>query len=160
MKIIELPRGLQAIVDDGDFERLAACGKWNAKKSGRTHYARQTASDGSERVMHRFLTGWDYVDHINGNGLDNRRTNLRRATHAQNMGNKRRYRNNTSGFKGVAPFEKSRVNPWVAYINQGGNRRYLGLYNNPHDAARAYDRAAIELFGDFASTNFPKEQYR
>ena len=158
MKIIELQRGLMAMVDDSDYERVIACGKWNAKKSGRTFYARQSRSNRPERVMHKFLTGWDYVDHINGNGLDNRRSNLRLATHAQNMGNKRRYRNNTSGYKGVAPFN-GRGKPWIAYINCGGKRTYLGLFEAAIDGARAYDREAIRLFGDFAHTNFSREEY-
>lgn len=162
VRIIELTRGQVAVVDASDYDRVVAVGSWFASKSVGTFYARHfipPPTPGSRRVqvnMHAFITGWEYTDHINGDGLDNRRSNLRQATHAQNMMNKRRYRNNTSGFKGVSPF-RGRGKPWIAYINKGGIRHHLGLFDTAEEAARAYDAAAVTLFGEFARTNMERK---
>jgi len=85
--------------------------------------------------------------------LNNTRDNLRICTRAQNVQNQRVGTRNTSGFKGVS-WQKC-ANKWIAYIKQGNKRRHLGLFTDVADAARAYDKAARELFGDFACLNFP-----
>ena len=87
---IPLSRGRFALVDDEDAERVIAAGPWHTRLAPRTAYARHNhLVDGRfvTVLMHRFITGWEYVDHINGDGLDNRRANLRQATRGQNLAN-------------------------------------------------------------------------
>ena len=158
---VPLSRGLAALVDDADFAGVVAMGKWCADPSGQTFYARKGIYIPETRkikplLMHNVITGWPRVDHINGNGLDNRRANLRPATHAENMANKRLYRNNTSGFKGVQR-NRGRGRPWAASIRSASRTRRLGNYDTPEEAARAYDAAAAVTFGEFARLNFPRE---
>jgi hypothetical protein len=104
------------------------------------------------------LTGWPLTDHINGDGLDNRRTNLRQATPTQNNANCGIRGHNTSGYKGVS-LRPDRGNRWRATIRIHGLQYFLGLFDDVEDAARAYDAAALELFGDFARLNFPEETW-
>jgi hypothetical protein len=92
------------------------------------------------------------VDHINGDGLDNRRANLRVCTHSENAKNKRKQRNNISGFKGVS-FNK-KMNRWKGQLEINGKSIYLGFYTDPIDAAKAYDEAARKYYGNFANVNF------
>lgn len=100
------------------------------------------------------------IDHVDRNPLNCRRDNLRPATQMQNQYNREKNRNNTSGFKGVSHVPKfNKKNPYSAYISAGGLRYNLGYHQTAELAARAYDRKAIELHGDFAATNFPKEDY-
>jgi hypothetical protein len=104
--------------------------------------------------MHRFLIGEAglYVDHRNGDGLDNRRANLRSATNSQNQANRGKSKRNKSGFKGVY-FHKP-AQKFLASIQFEGKLRHLGLFADPIEAAKAYDAAALEYFGQFAKTNF------
>lgn len=160
MRSIPLSNGMSALVDDEDFALVASLGRWTATPSNRTYYARRAYLDPATRsqkqlAMHTLITGWSYVDHINGDGLDNQRSNLRESCHDLNMANKRVYRNNTSGFKGVSA-KKGR---WVAQIGTGisGQRRHLGYFDTPEDAARAYDVAAAAQWGEHARLNFPSE---
>ena len=96
------------------------------------------------------------VDHINGNVLDNRKCNLRVCTHAENMRNiTKRRKGNTSGYTGVSKCGKR----WAASIGYRGKDIYLGTFGNKEEAARARDLKAIELHGEFASLNFPIEDY-
>lgn len=109
--------------------------------------------------MHRLIIGAgprDYVDHINGDGLDNRRINLRLATPSQNSANRagdNRKAGVTSVYKGVS-WNKTK-NKWAAYIHVSGKTRSLGAYVDELDAARAYDKAAAETWGEFARLNLP-----
>jgi len=155
---VPLTRGLVALVDAGDFDAVLSAGKWHATPGRHTFYARhgywRDGKSGSVQ-MHTFLTGWPFVDHANGNGLDNRRSNLRQSTHAQNMANSRLNKNNTSGFRGVSRNGSS----WGAQIRLGGRPTYLGTHDTPQSAARAYDAAALEHFGEFAQPNFPLERH-
>lgn len=91
------------------------------------------------------------IDHINGNGSDNRLSNLRLATHAQNLQNTRRPRNNKCGHKGVA--WHSRAKKWRAYIQANGRRHYLGYFESPEDGHAAYLAAAEKLHGEFANAS-------
>jgi len=93
------------------------------------------------------------VDHINGNPLDNRRENLRICTRAQNTCNRKAVVNSKSGYKGVTKKNSSRK--WIPEIRKDGKKLYLGSYNTPEEAAKAYDKAAKEIFGEFAKLNFP-----
>lgn len=99
-----------------------------------------------------------YIDHINGNPLDNRRSNLRIATPHQNAMNRKKIGNQL--YKGVS----KNYNKWVAHIGYTDCKTktckniYLGSFNTQEEAARAYDRKAVELFGEFAKLNFPKDE--
>lgn len=155
---VPLTRGLVAVVDAVDADRVLAH-KWSAKPGRRTWYAkarlRGTPRGGPQVLLHRFLLGaptGTQVDHRNGNGLDCRRENLRLATHAQNLQNRRVP---PGRFKGVS-WQKN-MGKWVARIDSEGSKRILGYFDDPELAARAYDAAAVELYGEFAKLNFPPE---
>jgi len=95
------------------------------------------------------------VDHIDGNGLDQRRANLRVGTQRRNSHNRRPSRWTSSRFKGVYFCKATRK--WVATIGYEGKAIYLGSFDDEAEAARAYDRKARELFGAYAYLNFPEE---
>ena len=147
-----------AVVDSEDYELVTDAGKWSLDvHQGEPRYARRTI-DGRTVLMHTFITGFGKTDHRNGQGLDNRRSNLRPATPGQNVCNQGRQRNNTSGFKGVY----SRGNRWRAAVTVAGMELHLGYFGTPKEAALAYDHGARELHGEFAFLNFPEphEIYR
>ena len=96
-----------------------------------------------------------HVDHINGNPLDNRKSNLRICTHAENSNNTGPRKNNTSGYKGV--YWAKRNKRWLAQITHNGKQVYIGHYKDKEEAARAYDAKAKEFQGEFAYLNFPDE---
>lgn len=152
---IPLSRGFVAIVDDEDAERVLRH-KWSALPMGHTVYGQRSVKrpDGrwTTQKLHTFLTGFAITDHRNGDGLDNRRSNLREATQAQNLCN-RRPRRGPSGFKGVTWY--ARHSTWKAQITKAGKNYHLGYFADPAEAARAYDAAARDLHGEFASLNFP-----
>lgn len=156
MKTIALTQGHEAMVDDCDFETLAKF-KWSALVLPHTVYAvRSIRVGGRSRsiLMHRELVEAHRVDHRNGNGLDNRRDNLRACTPLQNAHNSRG-RTGTSRFKGVCWMPSERK--WRANIKIDGVQTHLGLYVAEEDAARAYDAMARKHFGEFARPNFRDE---
>lgn len=157
MSEITLTRGFVAIVDDADFDALVAAGPWTARPHGRTvyaqHYVRRADGRQTTQQLHVFLMGVRGIDHINGDGLDNRRSNLRVATHALNTANQRLRISNTSGFKGVSLLPES--GRWMARCLVDGRRRSVGTFDTREDAAHAYDAAALIAWGDFARLNFP-----
>lgn len=161
MKEVRLTQGQVALVDDADYERVIAL-RWYAHRShGRgTWYAVRWEGQ-PKRVhvgMHRFILGVTnekQVDHRDGNGLNNQRYNLRIATKAQNRYNRGPQRDNTSGYKGVTRNSSGR---WVAQIKKHRRLYRGGTFDDPADAARAYDRLARELHGEFAWPNFPEER--
>jgi hypothetical protein len=150
---IPLHSGLFATVDDEDFDWLTAIGHWRLFRNRPTAHA--YAVTGRSVRMHRLILGAPIaaqVDHANGDGLDNRRSNLRLCSGTQNLGNQaKRTRATSSRFKGVARHSQS--GRWQAYISVGGKRRHLGLFDSEADAARAYDSAAVVTFGAFARPN-------
>lgn len=101
--------------------------------------------------MHNLLTGWALVDHVNGDGLDNRRVNLRPATRSQNQGNRRKFLSTASQYKGVTPWAKDKAR-WIAVCRR---KKVLGVFNSEAEAALAYDAAARQEFGEYAALNFP-----
>lgn len=140
-----------AVVDPEDYERLARFA-WFAATGG---YAARNVKK-RKRSMHREVLGVEHgvqVDHIDGDKLNNRRSNLRPCTNQQNCFNQAG-RPGTSRFKGVFWNRKSRK--WQAGIRKDYRARHLGMFENEMDAAAAYDRAARELFGDFARLNLPE----
>lgn len=156
---ISLSQGMKALIDECDVE-ITSRFRWYANKNGRAFYAvSHTRGPHSQRrviLLHRLILGLldaprsTHVDHINGDGLDNRRANLRIATPKQNNGN-RVGEQNCSGYKGVYPCSGYK---WKATIGIGPGR-YLGVFDNREDAARAYDAAARRIYGEFARPNFP-----
>ena len=111
--------------------------------------------DDSFVYLHREVLGFpdsEHIDHANRDKLDNRRANLRPCTKAQNQANLPG--RNRWGYKGV----QITGNQFAALIRDGDKRRYLGRYATPEEAARAYDRAAREVHGEFAWLNFPEDE--
>ena len=154
-KLIPLTQGRFAIVDAEDYEWLNQH-KWHICKSHRSIYAGRNSKRRLIR-MHRVLLNAPpgrIVDHRDGNGLNNRKHNLRLCTHQENNYNKRPYLGTTSRFKGV--FWHKRENKYSAGIRKNGKRYYLGCYHDEIEAAVVYDIKAMELFGEFAYFNFPK----
>ena len=161
---IPLTQGQFAIVDDDDFEKLSRY-KWLVTKNRRTFYASRTVrlKDGSHKKvniqMHRkVLNAPDgaIVDHINHNGLDNRKANLRLVTAGQNCWNARKRYGCTSKYKGVSWNKSARK--WQARIAYKRKWTFIGYFDDELSAAKAYDVKARELFGDFAYLNFPDEK--
>jgi osmotically-inducible protein OsmY len=156
MKEIPLSNGGIAFVDDEDFEKISLI-PWYGVDGGYTRYAyTMTSRQSSKRTtiaMHQLILEITKgeVDHINRNGLDNRKSNLRIATRNQQMMNAIKRKNKTtSQYKGVCWTNKR----WQANINVNGRQLYLGRFKVEEDAARAYDDAARRYFGEFARTNF------
>ncbi|QDX93603.1 hypothetical protein EEL30_15635 [Brevibacillus laterosporus] len=158
---IPLTKGEVAIVDDLDYELLSRY-KWHYVSSGyagRSIHHRDTIAR-SFVLMHRKIVGapvGKVVDHINGNKLDNRRSNLRIVDQTKNQANRQQLnRNNKSGFRGVS-WSKA-AGKWESSVMFLGKKIYLGIYESPVDAAVAYNTKASELFGDCAQLNdIPKE---
>lgn len=105
-------------------------------------------------LMHRLILKPNkniHVDHINGNVLDNRKSNLRECTHSQNMSNRKIHKNNKSGYKGVY-WSKSHEK-WRSQIRKNNKRFFLGYFSDLIEAAKAYNKAAIKYHGEFARLN-------
>lgn len=162
-KEIPLTQGYKTIVDDCDYDFLMQW-KWHVCIGHQTVYAMRNSEfiggnylTGKRHhiMMHRVLNGTPDgmdTDHINGNGLDNRRENLRTATRSQNMWNRHPNRKGKSRYKGVSWHKQHRK--WIANIQVQRKRIFLGLFRNEKEAADAYaKRAAIEF------TDFNKEIY-
>lgn len=154
MKQIPLTKGYVALVDDADYEWLSKS-KWYVQVGVRGIYALRSIWTGSKhttRLMHREILGITdravEVDHIDHDGLNNQRTNLRACSTSQNQGNARRKSTNKSGIKGVSWYRRDSV--WQASINIGGKKKYLGLFPTKEAAGEAYEAAARKSFGEFA----------
>lgn len=155
---IKLSDGMYAIVDIEDMALVSAGPKWYTAMGVRTAYARRNfvGPDGvrTSQYLHNLLTGFEKTDHINGNGLDNRRCNLREASQSENAYNRRKAAHGRSRFKGVSWNSKDRN--WRVTITVAGKRRHVGQYADEAAAAAAYDTAAREAHGSFAALNFPQ----
>jgi len=164
MKEIELTQGQVALIDDEDEALVRSYGKWTAFKPLNTFYA-QTRIPGDHKklvLMHRLIMGLTDpsigCDHRDGNGINNQRENLRVATGSQNQGNQRPRKGASSRYKGVSWYR--RYHKWEGRIEHQGHSYHLGYLDDEADAARAYDDAARELFGEFACVNFPRGDER
>lgn len=160
---IPLSQGKFALIDEADAD-LVAGRRWRIHKSGgtsaRPYVASGSVCNGTFVMLHRLIVGatdGELVDHRNGDGLDNRRANLRTCTHTQNMQNRKVHSNNRSGFKGVYLHKHKGPNCWYAQLKVNGKRVHVGAFLTAEEAARAYDEAAIKHHGEFARLNFPEE---
>jgi hypothetical protein len=169
MQFIYLTQGKVTAVSDEDFEWLMRW-KWHAVRSPRKsgpplYYARRSAEGTFNRKLIHMHTeiakraGFpecDVVDHADRNGLNNTRENLRPCSHSENGANKKKRPGTSSRFKGVTWVKAKYRQCWKTMIKAHGVTYFIAEFANEEDAARAYDEAAIRLFGDFALTNFPR----
>lgn len=152
---IPITGGEWTVIDEDDAERVLQFMWALAVMPNGGRYARRFIRDGKRKsvvYLHRFILNapdGTVVDHKNGDGLDNRRSNLRLANRSLNRMNTP-FTRSPSGFKGVSRAGEK----WDAYITKDGKTTYLGRFKTAELAARAYDQKARELFGDFAHTNF------
>lgn len=155
-------QGLFLVVDDQDYETLTAHGRWWCKPRTRrdgtvVRYAWTHAHDANGQrtytLAHKLLTGFDLTDHANGDGLDNRRENMRDGSASQNQAN--RDGHGKSPFHGVDYHVSANGRPWRVTLRKDGRQYFGGHYATEEEAARAYDERAIELHGEFARLNFP-----
>ena len=157
-KLIALTQGQNAIVDAEDYEFVNQwnwCAYWN--RTSRCFYAKRLHSTGKTIYMQSAIIAAvlpNIVDHINHNGLDNRRQNLRACTRSQNNLNRRMRRDNTSGYRGVGWNKKGAK--WAAYGARNGKSVHLGFFGDIIEAAKAYDAFAKNHSGEFAILNFPQ----
>ncbi len=165
MKQIPLSQGYFALVDDTDYSLLMQR-KWCVQVRKHSCYAQRCDwIDGKAHIvrMHRQVLGLSrsdgkMVDHIDGNGLNNQKNNLRLCTQSQNLQNCVKHRDGSSKYKGVSLDPK--YNKWVAKIrhpNTTGSK-HIGRFAKEIDAAKAYDGKAKELFGEFARLNLPENR--
>lgn len=171
MKIIKCSTSDTFIkVDDEDFERINSfnwtiCGKHKVTisrcKSVLIEYVSKYGFNKKKRIgknipiANEVMQNFDVIyDHIDNDFTNNQKSNLRVCTFAQNSANKKKYhKSGTSKYKGVRLHAQ---NKWTAQLQFNRRQIYLGYFNNEEDAARAYDKKAIELWGEFASLNFPR----
>ena len=159
---IPITKGYVTFVDECDYKQLMQW-KWTASINKHTVYARRNSRKEkpgkcTSIFMHRQILGAlpsQYIDHINGNGLDNRRCNIRICNQSLNLANQRpQSRQMYSKFKGVSYCRrKGDIKKWYAYIKIKGERHFLGYYKKEEDAARAYNNAALRYFDEFARLN-------
>lgn len=148
MRTISLTKGKEAIVDEDDYDMLAAY-KWHVTFYG---YARHHSREAI--WMHRLILNAPankQVDHINGNRLDNRKENLRLCSNRLNTANQGIKSNNTSGYKGVT-WDK-RKKKWMAQYTLDYKHYFIGYFDNLIEAAKAYDSKALEVWGEYARVN-------
>ena|SRR5882724_4548200 len=155
-RLIPLTKNQNSIIDTEDFKCIS---QWNWQamwnERSKTFYARRSIKGKKEIWMHRFILNCassEQTDHANGNGLDNRRENLRKCTNQQNQRNRMVQCNNSLGFKGVCR-TVTKNNRYRAYIYCNKKQYSLGSFATPEEAAHAYNRAAKELHGEFVRLN-------
>ena len=156
IRLIPLTKGKVAIVDAADYDWLSSF-KWAANQKPGGVYACRNVKR-KNILMHRMIMNapvGKFVDHIDRNGLNNRRCNLRLCSFAENIRNTKGW-GKTSRYKGVTRRKKDKK--WISSIRYNNKFHYIGYFENETDAARAYDKAARKFFGQFAYLNFPDEK--
>ncbi len=155
LKTLELTQGQVAVIDDTDFDNLKAFNWFAVKDRDRWYAATSIVRDDGKRQllrMHRFVADAPaemQVDHINGNGLDNRRSNLRVCTHQENQWNRQAApRNSTTGLQGVN-YNKANKN-FRAAIKHNKKSIHLGVFSTKEAAFEAYKAASIKFKGEFS----------
>ncbi len=152
----------RSLIDIEDAEKVAVrtWSVWKGKSQNQVYFRTNvTQSNGKQKTLplHRFITNAPadaLVDHKNPDDtLDNRRSNLRLATRSENKQNSRSHRGSRSRFKGVSWCNDR--SKWRTHIRVNGKLKSFGRYHSETEAAKAYDVAARELFGEFAYLNFP-----
>jgi hypothetical protein len=156
-RVIELTKGKVALVDAIDYNYIMQW-KWHAGGYGGRYAARKDYGDFTGPTKHVTMhgaigvlmgLGKDVVDHVNGDGFDNRRSNLRAATVSENMCNRKKSSGNTSGFTGVVFRKGKKTKQWRAQIGFKKKHIALGDYDTPEEASLVYQEKARELFGEF-----------
>ena len=153
MKYLKLNKNFIAKLDDDDFIKYAHL-RWFISDQGYVKHSTYRDGKFSQVRLHRLILNAPkdiFVDHINGDKLDNRKSNLRLCSNAENMRNRNAPVNNTSGYKGVS-WMKTKMK-WRARIKVFYKEIWLGLFNSKEDAAKAYNIAAQKKFGRFANLN-------
>ena len=154
MKQIKLTQGQFVLVNDEDYEELSKYNWW-LHRGRNTSYARRHTEGNKTIYMHREimkpLNRKVLIDHINDNGLDNRKCNLRFCTAAQNIINSSGRKHRTSQYKGVSWCKN--IKKWEAFVTKDYKKIGLGYFISEVDAAKARDVAVLELFGEFARLN-------
>lgn len=159
MKTIPLSGGYTAIVDDDDYERVCRYKWYPQYLNGEVRYAKHASVKNcyhTQFSLHRFIMGCKkgdgkVVDHINGNGLDNRKCNLRICTQAKNRLNARGKVKSTSRYKGVS--WNTRQRKWYATTRYNGKYRLIGTFDDEEEAAIAYNVAVQLFYGEYAYLN-------
>lgn len=152
-KKLKLPGDQVCLVDTEDFE-LVSKYKWTLLNSN-GFYAR-TGTSGNSLLMHRLILKAPknmIVDHVNHNGLDNRKKNLRICSHIENCRNQKKRADSTYNFKGIQRTKNKKKEVWFSRIKHNGKEIYLGVFNSEIKAARAYNKAAKKYHGRFAYLN-------
>lgn len=150
MRLLIIKTGHSVIVDDKDFDKVSTL-SWRLNSSG---YVIHNRWKQPALYLHKLLLDTSgEVDHHNHDKLDNRRSNLRLCTHQQNCFNRPKA-TTANRYKGAHPIKGSKRNPWHAHITRNGILTYLGAFPDEHLAALAYDLWAVDLHGEYASTNF------
>jgi hypothetical protein len=139
----------RALIDLEDVEKCRGY-KWCLNGYGYVRTDVKLEKRGS-LFLHNYIIGFKPVDHKNRNKLDNRKENLRKCTHQENMRNMSRHKDGSSLYKGVSWCKC--MSKWEVYINSGGKRSRLGYFKDEKEAALAYNEAAKKYFGEFACLN-------
>ena len=170
MKEIKLTQGYVAKIDDEDYERVSKL-KWCVSKGKKrmcaVHGITTGESDNKKTdliLMHRFIMndplGFE-IDHINHDALDNRKENLRICARIENARNIKKHKKSNSGYKGVSYLPSGvKSKPYTSHIMIDGKLKHLGYFEHAEDAARAYDKKAKEVYGEFACLNFSDYEFK
>lgn len=158
MKKIQLTQNKYVLVDDEDYIKLNQY-NWHVCKGKSTYYAiRRSCKLKKTIYMHRVIMNPPNnlnIDHINHNGLDNRKENLRMCNQSQNLGNSRISKHNTSGMKGVCWDKRNKK--WIVRIKIYGKNKHLGRFKDKNSAKNVYEKAAKQHFGSFYLDGIRKE---